>query len=391
MNEIVRNPQEFNYFLIQHVQKRLSGTSVISVDEIEAIRQSILFVLDHAVEKESVSDRFENGKQVIKRKLQQAEQCYNEILTTYQSYGIESFEGTLREIGTFFTTYDSDYQANVSCAGWIDYQLAHGADDLIYQGIDFISEYLRRMALEVRFLQNVPEQLVFEILSVYSDHLGFDYRKDINNLYQIIFDQWISKWVSGGDPRSSLLLTLNEMSYVYDRFLREEFPATLLGFLDKNTYYQQTFRQLQQRVLALKSVADLSNLFLTEMEQRKELRLTPPMAATDYALLMQSYDQLDTEKRMGLIAEKMDSPYDLLDYLEQHLEPNGFYLQLFALLSVETITGLFLLLSSYGSLEEDTQLYLSDFRSFIASMSRENQKKLDEALQHYHLGYRDFS
>lgn len=90
----------FYPFFMKKLQERLSGSSVMAIDEAEKIQQSIEFVLANGGEG-TLPERFEQGKQQLKQRLNTLQTLYQWIQDNYQSFGIESLEESLNEIGNF--------------------------------------------------------------------------------------------------------------------------------------------------------------------------------------------------------------------------------------------------------------------------------------------------
>ncbi|MGG5332703.1 hypothetical protein IGI46_003870 [Enterococcus sp. AZ163] len=341
------NDEEFRRFLIHKVQQRLSGTRVMPVDEIQEIRASILFVMDHAEKGNSVVERFNNGKELLTAKLQYTFVLYQQLASDYKNFEIESIKDTLDEIGGFFKSYNLDYSATVSGAGLIDYQLANPVNDLQYQGIDFIQQYLTRLSSENKFIDFIPPSQVREILQVYTQRLGFDYRKDINNLYQLIFDQWIAKKIARSSTLS-LLLTEPEAQFVYSIIQQRSIPAELTQFLVEHPYHQKTFQRFVQRVLSLDEPASIKNVLLLEESLQYELTLISAMPANDFTRMLETVETLKNQQdQVHFLLEKITSPYDLLDFLEQELVSRECCLQLLKEVSFELGLGLLLLVNQY--------------------------------------------
>ncbi|MGG5318052.1 hypothetical protein IGI49_004845 [Enterococcus sp. AZ071] len=396
------NDEEFRRFLIHKVQQRLSGTSVMPVDEIQEIRASILFVMDHAEKGNSVVERFNNGKELLTAKLQYTFVLYQQLASDYKSFEIESIKDTLDEIGGFFKSYNLDYSATVSGAGLIDYQLANPVNDLQYQGIDFIHQYLTRLSSENKFIDFIPPNQIREILQVYTQRLGFDYRKDINNLYQLIFDQWIAKKIAGSSTLS-LLLTEPEAQFVYSIIQQRSIPAELTQFLVEHPYHQKTFQRFVQRVLSLDEPASIKNVLLLEESLQYELTLISAMPANDFTRMLETVETLKNQQdQVHFLLEKITSPYDLLDFLEQELVSRECCLQLLKEVSFELGLGLLLLVNQYQEgmlkswddvllLEEDEELTIEGVKSFVHRLEPQQRVEVTKALQQFTIGERDFS
>lgn len=395
------NQAEFQQFLIWKVQQRLSGTSVMPVDEIEGIRLSIQFVLDHAIEGNTIEERFTNGKEMLLEKLQETTIFYQQLKDTSYRYGIESITDTLDELGAFFDTYDLDYNATVSGGAFIDYQLTNPVDDQQYQGIDFVQQYLLRLSEENKFIVKIPPNQVQELLQAYRRKLGFDYRKDINNLYQVIFNQWIAKEIAGS-PARSLLLTEPEAEFVFSSVRQRKIPRELIQLLHTQPYHQQTFQRFIHRIFSLDEAASIKNVLLLKEKQQPELSLIPSMPGNEFVQLLETVNTLNNQQaQVNYLLEEIVSPYDLLEFLEQEVVSRECCLQLFEKLSFELGLGVLLLVNQYqeGMLEsweevlqtEEEGIAIQGIKRFIQRISPQQRAIVTATLQQVTIGERDFS
>lgn len=395
------NQAEFQQFLIWKVQQRLSGTSVMPVDEIEGIRLSIQFVLDHAIEGNTIEERFTNGKKVLLEKLQETAILYQQLKDTSYRYGIESITDTLDELGAFFDTYDLDYNATVSGGAFIDYQLTNSVDDQQYQGIDFVQQYLLRLSAENKFIAKIPPNQVQELLQAYRQKLGFDYRKDINNLYQVIFNQWIAKEIAGS-PARSLLLTEPEAEFVFSSVRQRKIPKALIQLLNTHPYHQQTFQRFIHRIFSLDEATSIKNVLLLKEKQQPELSLIPSMPENEFIRLLETVNTLNNQQaQVNYLLEQIISPYDLLEFLEQEVISRECCLQLFEKISFELGLGVLLLVNQYqeGMLEsweevlqiEEEGIAIQGIKRFVQRLTPQQRAIVTATLQQVTIGERDFS
>lgn len=392
MYQVSFSDKEFQRFFIQHLQSRLSGSSVLAVDEIENIRQSVLFVMDHAIEGQTVESRFNSGKQRLAVKLAKVAEIHGQLKENYHCFGIESMRDTLEELTKFFTTYDIDYKATESGSAWIDYQLANPVDDLRYKGIDFVEQYLSRLTIENDFIIQIAPKQVQEVLKSYTKKLRFDYRKDINNLYQVVLNQWFAKKIANSSE-TTLLVTEPEAEYVYSCIQQQKIPDELTLLLDQQPYHKQTIQHFIQRLALLDSVSSLKNVLLMEDKGQMMLTLIPAMTATEFNQKMESFHMLETEiEQVDFLLKEILSPYDLFEFLEVEFVPELFYRQL----PFERGLGLILVLNQFkeGMLEtwEDI-LFLSNcgLKIFVERLEESQKTMITSALKQFTIGERDFS
>ena len=313
----------FYLFFMKKLQERLSGSSVMPVDQAERIQQSIEFVLANG-EAGSLPERFEQGKEQLKQRLAQLQELYQAIQENYQSFGIESLEESLAEIGNFFSAYDLEFGAAEVDQAFLDYQLAE-AVPADFVGLDFYERYLHNLAAEVFFLKQIPESQVYELLEHYQQDLGFDYRTDVNNLFEIVFKQMIGKLLLGKKAIHTLLLNQIEAQYVLGRIKDQtDFPE-LEQLFQQNDYYRRIFAHFQLTVQRLLVPESAVHFFVLTKDRKKLLELPPVMTAPRFNQLMEAYSVADKQEKIRLITSEISAPADFEEYVEISAESMEFY------------------------------------------------------------------
>ncbi|WP_253295762.1 DUF6179 domain-containing protein [Enterococcus raffinosus] len=330
----------FYPFFMKKLQERLSGSSVMPIDQAERIQQSIEFVLKNGGEG-SLSQQFEQGKQQLMHRLKRLKQLYEEILAKYQSFGIESLEESLREIGNFFKEYDLDYGAAEVDQAFLDYQLAE-AVPANFIGLDFYERYLQNLAAEVFFIANVPENQIYELLENYQDKLGFDYRQDVNNLFELVFRQVVGKLVIDKKENDSLLLNRIEAQYALNQLKLESIPTTLNQLFKVNEYYHRVFEQLRGSLRRLEEPEKAFGFFLTIAPPKKQLELSPSMPSNCFNRLIEAYSIADQQEKIRLISMNISAPTDFEEFLSLTSEKPEFYQELLKELNKDFIKTLIL-------------------------------------------------
>lgn len=387
----------FYPFFMKKLQERLSGSSVMPIDQVERIRQSIEFVLEIG-EEGKLHERFEQGKAKLKDRLAELQVIYQGITDNYQSFGIESLEESLSEIGNFFTKYDIEYGAAEVDQAFLDYQLAESvpADFL---GIDFYECYLQNLAAEVFFLKSIPEHQIYELLNHYQQKLGFDYRKDVNNLFEIVFRQMIGKLLVGKSGVNSLLLNRIEAQYVMERIKNQNSFPELDPLFQNNDYYRRVFLQLRSRVFQLKVSESAVHFFIITTPKKKTLELPPTMSSSCFNQLMEAYSVADKKGKITLITKNISAPEDFEEYLKVTSESPQFYKRLFKELDKDFIKALLLVvMNNYAckAYEEivDTStsnVLLNLLKDYIKTLGLEQRFELFTTIEEYQLVPNDFS
>ena len=383
----------FYLFFMKKLQERLSGSSVMPVDQAERIQQSIEFVLANG-EAGSLPERFEQGKEQLKQRLAQLQELYQAIQENYQSFGIESLEESLAEIGNFFSAYGA---AEVDQA-FLDYQLAE-AVPADFVGLDFYERYLHNLAAEVFFLKQIPESQVYELLEHYQQDLGFDYRTDVNNLFEIVFKQMIGKLLLGKKAIHTLLLNQIEAQYVLGRIKDQtDFPE-LEQLFQQNDYYRRIFAHFQLTVQRLLVPESAVHFFVVTKDRKKLLELPPVMTAPRFNQLMEAYSVADKQEKIRLITSEISAPADFEEYVEISAESMEFYKNLLKEFDKNFIKVLLIFEMNkldYKSYKEIVGTkafdgFLELLKDYIKTLSEDELLVLFRAVDEYQLLPDDFS
>lgn len=394
-NELL-DPGSYPFFM-KKLQERLSGSSVMPIDQAERIQQSIEFVLKKGGEG-SLSQQFEQGKQQLMHRLKRLKQLYEEILAKYQSFGIESLEESLREIGNFFKKYDLDYGAAEVDQAFLDYQLAE-AVPANFVGLDFYERYLQNLAAEVFFIANVPENQIYELLDNYQDKLGFDYRQDVNNLFELVFRQVVGKLVIDKKENDSLLLNQIEAQYALNQLKLESIPTTLNQLFKVNEYYQRVFEQLKGSLRRLEEPEKAFDFFLTIAPPKKQLELSPSMSSHCFNRLIEAYSIADQQEKISLISMNISAPTDFEEILSLTSEKPEFYQELLKELNKDFIKTLILYeikKNRHKKLrqildETSNNAILSLLKIYIKTLTKSESIILFTSIEDYQLTHYDFS
>lgn len=383
----------FYPFFMKKLQERLSGSSVMPVDQAERIQQSIEFVLANG-EAGSLSERFEQGKEQLKQRLGKLQKLYQAIQENYQSFGIESLEESLTEIGNFFSAYDLEFGAAEVDQAFLDYQLAE-AVPADFVGLDFYERYLHNLAAEVFFLKQIPESQVYKLLEHYQQDLGFDYRTDVNNLFEIVFKQMIGKLLLGKKAIHTVLLNQIEAQYVLGRIKDQtDFPE-LEQLFQQNDYYRRIFAHFQLTVQRLLVPESAVHFFVVT----KLLELPPAMTASRFNQLMEAYSVADKQEKIRLITSEISAPTDFEEYVEISAESMEFYKNLLKEFGKNFIKVLLIFEMNkldYTSCEEIVGTKAFDgfselLKDYIKTLSEDELLVLFRAVDEYQLLPDDFS
>lgn len=386
----------FYPFFMKKLQERLSGSSVMAIDQAEKIQQSIEFVLANGGEG-TLPERFEQGKQQLKQRLDALQTLYQWIQDNYQSFGIESLEESLNEIGNFFSEYDFDYGAAEVDQAFLDYQLAEPVP-ANFVGIDFYERYLNNLAAEVLFVKALPEEQIYELLTNYEETLGFDYRTDVNNLFEIVFKQMIGKLLLGKKEIHTLLLNEIEAQYVLRRIKQQDYFTELEVIFQQNDYYRRFFSQLKVRVSPFTEPEKVIQFFIMTSMTKELLELPLAMPDSEFIQLMEAYQIADEEEKIRLITTRISAPQDFKEYLKSVEESGEFYKRLLKEVDKDFLKILLLgVLSEYdcrdyegfidiSTIDEELEL----LKDYIKTLDESDRKALFQSIEGYQLPPKDF-
>jgi len=129
-------------------------------------------------DKEDMLHLLNEGRAVIDRKVAEGKALLTKILALSPYTGSISYADTIKELGSFFRRYDRDYfAAEIPCS--IDYQLSHPVPDHL-PGIEYVNEYLRRLAIENEFCGGFDPTGVTSLLRGFNR----DYKTLLINIYE---------------------------------------------------------------------------------------------------------------------------------------------------------------------------------------------------------------
>ena len=175
--------------------------------------------------------------------------------------------------------------------------------------------------------------------------MGIDYRVDVNNVYEVIFNQvfthiFLSKSVTSN---TSLVLSENEASYLLAH--KDEISPTLsqINFIKENRYYQQSLKKLQTKLNHITNVADLSGLLLIKKEPQDKIIFAAPMSALAYTQLTAA---IEAGMSLKTVAQKIASPFDLIALREDRVLTENEFSKVVAYLDITVFIAFLLWVKS---------------------------------------------
>lgn len=162
------------------------------------------------------------GAKCVEEKTKDALKIYNEIMTSFLSYGnICLYDTVVRGLPEFFKWYDCRYEPQNTILT-LDYPVLTDISE--YTGIDKIYKYILCIQLEQKFLNRFSDEYVIEILSGYDKN----YKLIIDNICEIVLMNVLGHIVEGvkiselnlSDLREKLKNTVNVL--VRDHYENDE-------------------------------------------------------------------------------------------------------------------------------------------------------------------------
>ena len=122
------------------------------------------------------------GYDLIKQKVNQLRNQYNEVSSYFKSYENRNYEDTfIIGIPQFFLRYDPLFDPHNHIIT-MDYPIIGKQPYEIYTGVDAMDMYIHAIELEQRFFSKLPDDLVFSILN----NLPMNYKNYYFNICSIV-------------------------------------------------------------------------------------------------------------------------------------------------------------------------------------------------------------
>ncbi|MGC6769168.1 DUF6179 domain-containing protein [Enterococcus sp. LJL51] len=415
MNQLMNNfhfsESDVLLLLKQLLLEKVSGTSVVPVDEAENVLLSLLYTMNHAEagnQQLSAAAAFEQGKLQLKKHLARAEGLYQEVLQTRTPLPVESYQNLLQDFSEFFVSYDMEYGAHQTGALWIDYQLAFPLDDQQLKGVDFVEAFLAALLWENNFCKAFSASCLLELFQAYERQVKVDYQTDINNIYERVFFQAFGKQLIGRDFTNTLLFSnaeideLLEKAHQINHHHQEKFFKEMLCRLElsDSVYYRKSLGNFLYK-LDNNTAKDQKSLFILKKEPAS-------LFIANEGLLMESFTEVVTQAavlkstdKVAFLIESFVSIYDYLDFFELELLSEKEYELLFKSLQLEMIAVLIKFSAQRDEWEEIVKLedfmrlefkepWKIDFYNYLNSLKADTRKRVDDHLKQLELPSLDF-
>lgn len=142
-----------------------------------------------------LEDEFRRGLAQVERKVALAGDLWRRVVAATPPIPSIALRDTLAAIGDFPRVYDYRSMAH-EIPVVFDYPLCHAVPETLL-GVDYISEYLRRLFLEAEFLRLFAADACVRVL----EHASPDFEGLLVNLYEPVAANAIGRALLGEDPR----------------------------------------------------------------------------------------------------------------------------------------------------------------------------------------------
>lgn len=351
--------------LTQRLAKRMAfgASSSMRVEPAQDLLESIFFCIGHGLkrigEKEAIeavgggdaSRLWEQGKKAIEEDFRETRKLLESIRANMLKTRNIAYNSTLGEgLELFFKSYDIQYAAHES-PGSIDYQLSLPIPPLT--GIEYISEYLRRLAIENEFclkyadetdalllgLDPAPEDLM---VSIYETAL-------INAAGRVLCGLGAENLDITAENRDSLYATLGGMT-------KESLAASLSAAADRacvqagiddpasRSYARGTGRAASAHVFSALGNRSLEAVFVSLKKAPQRLKFTDAVSMDDEAFRAVTEEIRScrfVSDKIALLKNRVKSIRDLSDMLGADCFYRGEYDEIFGSFDDEALTLLY--------------------------------------------------
>lgn len=147
----------------------------------------------------TIEDMYINGYKIVIEKVKNTQLLFNEMISSFNSYGNENYQDTVtRAIPGFFRLYDVRF-APQDTVITMDYPVLGGPytdEGKSITGIDAIKKYVEDISLEQLFLGRFPENYVIDVLYEFQK----DYKKQFYNICEIILRHVLANLLINANP-----------------------------------------------------------------------------------------------------------------------------------------------------------------------------------------------
>ena len=160
----------------------------VSYEQANRLMEAVLYCIDQCSEGRQIADSrglnareaYECGYELVMQKVKRTQELYNEMIMDFCAYGNENYRVTVEKaIPGFFRYYDAKFAPRETIIT-MDYPTICPITD--ETGINAVAKYVEYISYEQRFLRELPQEYVCDILFRFQP----DYGKQFYNICQII-------------------------------------------------------------------------------------------------------------------------------------------------------------------------------------------------------------
>lgn len=212
------------------------------INEQEKDRDNTNELLEQGTKKQMLArEAYQAGYDLVCEKLKKANQCYVELMDSFDSYGSICYEETIKKgMPAFFQYYDARF-APQDTVITLDYPTIQSIYDL--QGVDAIDTYLTYISSEQLFLSKLPRQYVLNVLIAYEE----GYEELFDNITRIVYRSMMGHLLSNKP--------LSEQGYSHEQYENLAIAITM-----------RTNKELKEQVESI-----LTKLIQTQYENNQHL------------------------------------------------------------------------------------------------------------------------
>lgn len=203
-------------------------SSSVTSETAVSILTSILYAVDaylyhlddsdkaiDVLKKGNIASVYEQGVDLIRQCLEETKQLYKELNNNKLDVAVEAYNLTIDEsIPVFLKKYGIIFDAHNTMAS-IDYPLA--IDNMSIQGVYYLRQYLTHLKMETKFCLLFDKDDLQHLLVSYGRICGFDYRIELFNIFELVFNNAIFSILSGG-LASQIKISINQYEQLNDLF-----------------------------------------------------------------------------------------------------------------------------------------------------------------------------
>lgn len=191
-------------------------SSSVTTETAESLLLSILYAMDaytlscsspeeaiRHLQSMPLNKVYEKGVERIAQWFEETKKLYKEIRKNKLNIPLEAYQLTICEgIPLFFKKYGIIFDSHNTMAS-IDYPLA--LDDTSIQGVLYMKHYLEHLKLENEFCKYFSTKDIEKVLSDFGRMIRMDYKIELINLFEMVFNNAVFSVLAGGNAAALLL------------------------------------------------------------------------------------------------------------------------------------------------------------------------------------------